>query len=124
MRHLLLATTLAVSGTAWMQPPQSATFDPVGRWTYSTRDDAGAAISGTMEIAGKSGAYTGTLNSGPERTLQISEVLTSPNGMIILANLPDGGVAVVKVWRTADGKFEAGWGPIRNVIPATVERGK
>jgi hypothetical protein len=43
--------------------------------------------------------------------------------MVVIADLPDGaGVAVVKVWKTADGKFGGGWGPIRSVIPATIER--
>jgi predicted Abi (CAAX) family protease len=44
--------------------------------------------------------------------------------MVVMANLPDGGVAVIKVWKDADGKLQAGWGPIRSVIPATVERAK
>jgi len=121
MRNFLLAAALAASVTGSVQTRPPAMFDPVGKWTYATRDDAGAAITGTMEISGKPGAYVGTLNSGPERTLQISDVLTSPNGMVIMANLPDGGVAVIKVWKDAAGKLQAGWGPIRTVIPATVE---
>jgi len=44
--------------------------------------------------------------------------------MIVIANLPDGGVAVIKVWKDAAGKLQAGWGPIRTVSPATVERTK
>lgn len=121
MRNLVLAMALgaSVSGTAQTRP---AAFDPAGKWTYTTRDDAGAPIAGTMEISGKPGAYVGTLVSGPDRTLQISDVLTSPNGMVVIANLPDGGVAVIKVWKDAAGKLQAGWGPIRSVIPATVER--
>jgi hypothetical protein len=122
MRTLVLALAL-VSITA-AQPRSVTTFDPTGKWTYSTQDDQGAAISGTMEITGKPGAYTGSIVSGPERTLQISDVLTSPNGMVVLANLPDGGVAVIKVWQDADGKIQGGWGPIRSVIPATVARAK
>lgn len=124
MRHLLFATVLVTFAAAGMQPRQAASFDPTGKWTYSTHDDQGAPISGTMEIAGKPGAYTGTIVSGPGRELKVSDVLTSPNGMIVVADLPDGGVAVVKVWKDADGKLGAGWGPIRNVIPATVERAK
>ena len=124
MRHLLFATVLVTFAAAGMQPRQAASFDPAGNWTYSTHDDQGAPISGTMEIAGKPGAYTGTIVSGPGRELKVSDVLTSPNGMIVIADLPDGGVAVVKVWKDADGKLGAGWGPIRNVIPATVERAK
>lgn len=124
MRNLLLALALgaSVSGSVQTRPP--ATFDPAGKWTYATRDDAGAPITGTMEITGKPGDYAGTLSSAPDRTLQISDVLTSPNGMVVLANLPDGGVAVIKVWKGADGKLLGGWGPIRSVIPATVERAK
>ena len=124
MRHLLFATVLVTFAAAGMQPRQAASFDPAGKWTYSTHDDQGAPISGTMEIAGKPGAYTGTIVSGPGRELKVSDVLTSPSGMIVIADLPDGGVAVVKVWKDADGKLGAGWGPIRNVIPATVERAK
>ena len=116
---VLVAAALA-PGLSQTRP--AAAFDPVGNWTYSTKDDGGSAISGTMTIAGKPGAYTGTLTSAPDRTLQISEILTSPTGMVILANLPDGGIAVIKVWKGVDGKLQAGWAPIRNVIPATVER--
>ena len=124
MRMLVLGLALA-SAAVYAQPkPAGAAFDPVGKWTYSTLDDQGAAISGTMEIAGKPGAYTGTIVSGPDRTLQINEVLTSPTAMVVLANLPDGGVAVIKVWKDGDGKMQGGWGPIHNVIPATIARAK
>jgi len=123
MRSLVLCGALAmVLAPGLMQP--SADFDPVGKWTYSTHDEAGAPLSGTMEIAGKRGAYNGTISSSPDRTLQISDVFTSPTGMIVIANLPDGGVAVIKVWNGADGKLQAGWGPIQSVIPATIERAK
>ena len=123
MRQLIFATLLVTFAATGVQPRQSASFNPVGKWTYSTKDDEGQPISGTFEISGKAGVYTGTIVSGPGRELKISDVLTSPNGMVVIADLPDGGgVAVVKVWKTADGKYGAGWGPIRNVIPATVER--
>jgi len=125
MKAVLFAALLVLTfdpGAA--QPRGSSSFDPVGRWTYSTHDDAGAPVSGTMEITGKPGAYTGTLVSGPDRKLEINDVLTSPSGMVVLANLPDGGVAVIKVWKGADGKIQAGWGAIRQVIPATVDRAK
>lgn len=124
MRNLLLALALgaSLSGSVQTRPP--AAFDPVGKWTYSTLDDAGVAITGTMEIAGKPGAYTGTIGSTPDRMLKIADVLTSPTGMVVIANLPDGGVAVIKVWMDAAGKLQAGWGPIRTIIPATVERAK
>ena len=124
MRNLLLALALGASVSGPVQTPPPAPFDPAGKWTYSTRDDAGAPITGTMDISGQPGAYQGTIGSTPDRMLQISDVLTSPNGMVVMANLPDGGVAVIKVWKDAAGKLQAGWGPVRNVIPATVERAK
>jgi hypothetical protein len=124
MKGVLFAALLVLTFDPGAAQPRATSFDPVGRWTYSTRDDAGAAISGTMEIAGQPGAYTGTLVSGPDRKLEISDVLTSPSGMVVLANLPDGGVAVIKVWKGTDGKLQAGWGAVRTVIPATVEKSK
>jgi len=126
MRNLVFVLALALGAAAleFPQVPPSAGFDPVGKWTFATRDDAGAPITGTMEISGKPGTYGGILTSAPDRTLQINDVLTSPNGMVVIANLTDGGVAVIKVWKGTDGKLQGGWGPIRSVIPATVERAK
>ena len=124
MKAVLFAALLVLTFDPGAAQPPAAAFDPVGHWTYSTRDDAGAAISGTMEIAGKPGAYTGSLVSGPDRRLEIADVMTSPSGMMVTANLPDGGVAVIKVWKGSEGKLQAAWGAIRTVIPATVEKSK
>ena len=122
MRSLVLA--LALVSLAGAQARPAATFDPLGKWTYSTLDDQGAPVAGTMEITGRPGAYTGTIVTGPNRTLQINDVLTSESAMVVLANLPDGGVAVIKVWKGADGTLQGGWGPVRSVIPATITRVK
>ena len=123
MRTLVLALTLVSLAGAQARP--ATPFDPAGKWSFSTIDDQGAPISGTMEITGTPGAYAGTIVSGPDRTLQINDVLTSATGAVILANLPgDGGVAVIKIWKEADGTIKAGWGPIKNVIPATLARMK
>jgi hypothetical protein len=124
MRNLLLALALGALVSGFAQSGAPAAFDPVGKWTFLTLDDEGAPIKGTMDISGKPGAYQGTLASAPDRVLAISDVLTSPNAMVVLANMPNGGVAVVKVWKDDAGKLQGGWGPIRNVIPATVERAK
>ena len=124
MRMLVLGLALASAAVSAQPRPAVTAFDPVGKWTYSTLDDNGNAISGTMEITGKSGAYTGTIVGGGDRPLQVNEVFTSPSGMVVFAELPDGGVAVVRVSQGADGKIQAGWGPIRSVIPATVARAK
>jgi len=120
MRTLVLALALASITAA--QSRSVPAFDPVGKWAYSTQDDGGNAISGTMEITGKPGAYAGTIVGGGDQPLTISDVFTSPSGMVVFANLPDGSVAVIKVRQDADGKLQAGWGPLRNVIPATLTR--
>ena len=122
MRMLVLALAL-VSLTGTQARPVTP-FDPAGKWTFSTTEDTGGAISGTMEITGKPGAYTGTIVSGTNPPIPINDVLTSATGAVILANLPDGGVAVIKVWQGADGKIQCGWGKIGTVIPATVARAK
>jgi hypothetical protein len=119
MRTLILALALASMSAA--QPKPATTFDPVGKYTYSTVNEDGAAVSGTMVITGKPGAYTGTIQ-GDGDALPITDVFTSPSGMAIFANLPDGNVAVIKVWKEADGKLKCTWGPLRGVIPATVTR--
>ena len=122
MKTLVLALALVTLTGAQAQPVTQ--FDPAGKWTYSTLNDEGAPISGTMEITGKPGAYTGTIATGPDRALQINDVLTSPNGAVVLANLPNGGVAVIKIWKDADGALQCGWGSISTVIPAKVARAK
>jgi hypothetical protein len=119
MRTLILALALVSMSAA--QPRPATTFDPVGKWTYSTVNEEGAAISGTMTITGKPGAYTGTIQ-GEGDPLPITDVFTSPSGMALFATLPDGSVAVVKVETGADGKLKCVWGPLRGVIPATVTR--
>jgi hypothetical protein len=125
MRTLVLALGLALASmSSAAQTRPVTTFDPLGKWTFSTQDENGNAISGTMEITGKPGAYTGTIVGGADQPLQINDVFTSPTGMVIMANLPDGGVAVIKVWTDAGGKIQCGWGPVAKVIPATVGRAK
>jgi hypothetical protein len=124
MRNLLLAITLVIAGAGWTQPKPTTTFDPAGKWTYASQDEQGSQASGTMTITGKPGAYGGTITTGQNQELPITDVFTAANGMVILASLPDGATAVVKVTTKPDGKLEAGWAAVRNVIPATVERAK
>jgi hypothetical protein len=121
MRTLVLALALVSLAGAQASRPLTP-FDPAGKWTFSTLDDKGAPVSGTMEITGNPGAYTGTIVIAPDRTLQINDVLTSANAAVILVNMPEGGVAVIKMWKEADGTIQCGWGPIPNVIPAKVVR--
>ena len=77
-----------------------------------------------MEINGTPGAYKGTISTTGEDPLKIDEVLTSSTGMVVLATLPTGAVAFVKVSKGADGKLQAGWAPLSTLIPATMARSK
>ena len=124
MRTLLLVTTLALAAGGMQSRPAATGFDPAGKWTYSTVDDSGGQATGTMTITGKPGAYTGTIVTAQGQELPITDVYTSANGMVIMATMQDGGTAVVRVTMKPDGKLEAGWAPVRNVIPATVARAK
>ena len=119
MRTLVLA--LALTSLAGAQARPVTTFDPAGKWTFSTVDEKGAAISGTMEITGKPGTYTGTIAGGGDQPLQITEVFTSSTGAVLLANLPDG-IAFIKMSKEPDGKIKCNWSPVRDMTPATLTR--
>jgi hypothetical protein len=124
MRTLLFATAFALALAGWEQSGAATIFDPTGKWTYSSQDEQGGQAAGTMTISGKPGSYTGTITTGQGQDLPITDVLTSANGMIVLASLPDGATAVIKVAKKADGKLEAGWAPLRSLIPAVLTRAK
>jgi hypothetical protein len=122
MRTLVLA--LALMSIAGAQTRPVTTFDPVGKWPYSTVDSGGNPISGTMDIAGTPGSYTGSITVGGETVIPITDVLTSPTGMALFVTLPDGQAGVVKAWKGADGQMQGFWGPLEAQVPLTVAKGK
>lgn len=123
MKTLVLALALAsVSMSGAQQAPPATTFDPAGKWSYSTQDENGNALSGTMEIVGKPGAYTGTIVGGGDQPLQITDVFTSSAGAVALANLPDGSIGYIRISKQADGKVKCNWTPLPNLIPVTLTR--
>jgi len=125
MRWILAcALSAAVIGPAVHE--QAATgLDPAGKWTFTTRDDQGQSLGGTMTITGTPGHYAGTIAvQGQEKQPVITDVVAAGNTMIVLANTGDGGSAVVKIWKGADGKLQCVWGPVTQVIHATVEYSK
>ena len=100
-------------------------IDPVGKWNFSTTNEEGTPTTGSIEITGKPGAYTGRITTSQGTTLQVGDVLTSPGVMVLLADLPDGaGTAVVKIIKSSNGAFSGHWGALRGTIPAKVERAK
>ena len=100
-------------------------IDPVGTWNFSTTNEEGTPTTGTIEISGKPGAYTGRISTSQGTTLQVGDVMTSKDVLLLLADLPDGaGTAVVKIIRASTGTYSGHWGALRAVIPAKVERAK
>ena len=109
--------------TLWQGDAKS--IDPVGKWNFSTTNEEGTPTTGMIEISGKAGAYTGRITTSQGTTLQVGDVMTSKDVLLLLADLPDGaGTAVVKIIRSPTGTYSGHWGALRGVIPAKVERAK
>jgi hypothetical protein len=116
----VFAIALLAAAIVVPQTTSPAPFNPVGKWTFSTISDEGAPLKGVLEIAGAPGAYKGQATTSLDRTLPLREVLTSPNGMIALLDLPQS-TLVVKLERGADGKFTGSWAEIEQYFPVTAE---
>lgn len=97
-------------------------IDPAGKWTFATTTEDGTPTTGTIEVTGKAGAYTGRITTSAGAVLPIQDLMTSRDAVVILAELPDGaGTAVVKIARSGTA-FSGFWGALRGTIPAKVER--
>ena len=125
MRAILLGGVLAVVLVPVAPQPAAPSLDPAGKWTFSTHGEDGAALTGTMEIRGDAGKYSGEITvAGMDQKLPITDVASSSaNAFIVLATTDDG-AAVIKVWKNADGKLQSSWGPVKQIIPAVVERAR
>jgi hypothetical protein len=124
MRSILLGAVMAMTLVPAVRPqPAPAALDPAGKWSFSTKDEDGTALTGTMEITGQPGSYHGVVSvTGMDEKLPITDVAVSSNLVIVLANTGDGTPAIVKIWKGADGKFQAAWSPLKQVFPAVVEK--
>lgn len=121
MRTILGTIAIATIVVAGQQSP--AHFDPVGKWTFETQNEQGATLTGSIDLTGTPGAYKGAIAVSDGTQIPIVEVMTSPRGMLLLGDLPDGSV-VVRVLRDSSGALSATWGPVRPVMPAKVMRAK
>jgi len=126
MRTLLLGGLIAMLLVPAMQLQSIAPgLDPVGKWTFSTHDEDGTAIGGMMEITGEPCKYRGEITvNGMDQKMPITDITTSATAIVVLATTQDGGAAVVKIWKGADGNLQSMWGPIKQIIPATIERAR
>jgi hypothetical protein len=119
VRTIVCACVLGVVSV--QQPAVPAPFDPVGKWSVSTTSDEGQPMTATVEIGGKPGSYTGQAVTNLGRVIPIREIMTSPTGMMMVAELPQS-VLVIRVARDASGKHTGNWGEILSIYPLTAER--
>jgi hypothetical protein len=126
MRAILLGGVLALLLVPAIQPqPAAPALDPAGKWTFSTHDEDGNPIGGTMEITGEPGKYRGEITvNGMDQKMPVTDVTTSATAIVLLATGQDGGSAVIKIWKGSDGKLQSTWGPVKQIIPATVEKAR
>jgi hypothetical protein len=54
--------------------------------------------------------------------LGITDVMTSPNGLMAISELPNGAVALVKLVRDSSGKFTGAWGQIAQSFNITATK--
>jgi hypothetical protein len=123
MRVLLLGGVLAMMVLPGVRPQSPSALDPAGKWTFATHDEDGNAIGGTMEITGEPGKYRGQITvNGMDEKMPVTDITTSDTAIVILATAPDGGAAVIKISKGPDGKLQSMWGPVKQIIPATLEK--
>ena len=123
MKTLPVAAMLLAAGIV-LPASQSApkAFDPVGTWKVTTISDEGQPMSISVTISGTPGSYTGQANTG-SRTLPLTDLATTPTGMIAVFALPQGSI-VVQMGAGKDGKFSGTWGEMPQTFGLSAERGK
>lgn len=119
VRTIVCACVLGVVSV--QQPAAPAAFDPAGKWTVSTTSDDGQPMTATVEISGKPGSYSGQAVTNLGRVIPIREIMTSPSGMMMVAELPQS-FLIIRVTRDASGKHTGNWGEILSTYPLTAER--
>jgi len=119
----LAAIAVIVLGTAIQPQPAATSIDPVGSWTFSAIDDQGQPTSGTIDISGTPGAYTGQATTVNHQDIPVTEVMTSPKAMILILQLPQSFI-VAKVTRDATGGFKGQWGEMAQTAPLSLSRVK
>lgn len=86
---------------------QVAVMDPVGTYEYSTVVD-GQTATGTMQIVGAPGAYTGRILSNLFPEIPIVGVTVDGKSMLIRATMPDGDL-LIKATFDDQKKFTGNW---------------
>jgi hypothetical protein len=124
---IIIACTIALATLGFSfvtaAPRQAApgAFDPVGKWRVATASDEGQPMTVAVEISGKPGAYMGQAVTG-ERTLPLTDLATTPTGMIAFFALPDGFIVVRMA--SDGGRVTGSWAEINQTYALTADRVK
>ena len=122
---LAFVVALAVTASPVGPLPQSTptAFDPLGKWTISTKSDDGTPMTVNVEISGKPGSHGGKAVTSEGRELPLIDLATTPSGVIAVFALPQG--VLVSRWSAdANGRFRGDWAAAPQTIGLTAERVK
>lgn len=85
----------------------AAAVNPVGRYEFATSVQ-GQVVTGTIEIAGTPGAYTGQITTSITPPLPIAGATANGQEVLVTANTPDGPLAFRMNFTDAT-NFTGGW---------------
>ena len=91
---------------ATVAPAPAAAVNPVGTFEFTTSVD-GNMLTGSIEVAGSPGAYTGTIRTSATPDIPVSGVLVSGQQMIVTADTPDGPLTLTLNF--SGDNFTGGW---------------
>jgi protein-disulfide isomerase len=88
-------------------PAASASVNPVGRFDFTTSVQ-GQTVTGTIQVAGTSGAYTGQITTSITPPIPINTVTATGQAMVITGSTPDG-TLTIRMNFTDGTAFTGGW---------------
>jgi len=83
----------AAPPAAAVAPAAPAALNPVGRYEFSTSLQ-GQLLTGTLEIAGTAGAYTGRITSSATEPIPITAVTVTGQEMVVAGETPNGTLTI------------------------------
>ena len=84
-----------------------AALSPVGRYEFATTLQ-GQMLTGTMEIAGSPGAYTGRITSSATGPIEVGAVTVAGREMVVTGETPNG-TLTIRMTFTDGPNFTGGW---------------
>jgi hypothetical protein len=84
----------------------SAAVNPVGTFEFTTSVN-GDMVTGSVEVAGQPGAYTGTIRTSISPDIPVTGVTVNGQQMVVAADTPDG--ALTLTLNFTGNNFTGGW---------------